>query len=980
MESTGGMSGLFRRVFAWASSRRFKAGLVTAVVVAASFLIANHAFAFSLDDLGNWALGQLGTLLNVIIEFLGNLIILLTNILIEFASYNHFVHAPAVEIGWVLVRDVVNMFFIVVLLVSAFSTIIGYSEFHYSKVLPKLLLMAVLINFSKTLIGLLIDFSQVLMLTFVNAFKPAAGGNFVNLLKLSKATSLRTDLENIPDSESLVKLLVASLLAIFMLSIVLTILVIMVAFILYRIIGLWMILIMSPMAFFALALPGKMGKGLSTFTSTFWSRLSGFLVSGPVMAFYIWLALAIAQGGSGFSELYNRQSSEIDSASTAFSNVIGKPEELSAFIVAVAFLLAGVEFAVKAAKEVSPTLGQFASNVAHGGGAVINIPRYAARLTGQTARVGAGVAQRGFGAADYVTGGALRSGIGRAGLAVSGRLGGVGAATFAEMATYKGRKVKAKQAELAKLTAELDPATRDKYLRARAGSVFSKEAAAAQISLGAAATTSAGRKVSRERIEEELKKTHPNLSAEDRRALAEAKALELASADIEAGKKMAEKVGDDANVGKFKEALEKNPSLSPDWTDLAEIKGEGVVDVKKYLEKVSTDSVKDGRTAIARMKALGLIDEQGNIVRDDRNEDTWKLLMKGDRGKIIQKHVDAYKDKPEAVLNMLAAMDGKGDVAKANADRYFVTKDGKGNLGGAFFETAGSKAAAAVENASQQRQAAARERLASIADQGSREASEARSALAGAGATLAEAYKLQNGVFDDASSRSAFAEAMQNAAKGLSAQQDASLDWIANLDVESLAANPGGMNEARQTAALALTNEALLAGYEKAVEQKNTEAQKKIRQLIDLIDAEGRRLEKQLGDMQIGRADIAGIATNPTSAASVATMSRMASGGVANPQAAAGTVARAWDLRNDQRTYALRSSITSRAAQSAGRTAQSASESVSGAVSAAAGAVREARSRTPEQRMEERLSRRASRQARRGELPPDVEPPKKEDT
>ena len=41
--------------------------------------------------------------------------------------------------GWVIVRDLVNMFLIIVL-VSAFATIIGYdSSFHYTKVLPETL-------------------------------------------------------------------------------------------------------------------------------------------------------------------------------------------------------------------------------------------------------------------------------------------------------------------------------------------------------------------------------------------------------------------------------------------------------------------------------------------------------------------------------------------------------------------------------------------------------------------------------------------------------------------------------------------------------------------------------------------------------------------------------------------------------------------------------------------------------------------------
>jgi len=74
------------------------------------------------------------------------------------------------------------MSFILILLIIAFATILR-QESYSKKLLPKLLIMAVLINFSRTIFGLLIDFSQVIMLTFVNAFS-AGGGYFIKALEL----------------------------------------------------------------------------------------------------------------------------------------------------------------------------------------------------------------------------------------------------------------------------------------------------------------------------------------------------------------------------------------------------------------------------------------------------------------------------------------------------------------------------------------------------------------------------------------------------------------------------------------------------------------------------------------------------------------------------------------------------------------------------------------------------------------------------
>jgi hypothetical protein len=86
-------------------------------------------------------------------------------------SYQNFIGSEAVIQGWVIVRDLSNMFFVVILLVIAFATILHIENYNYKKWLPKLILMAVLINFSKTICGLLIDVAQIVMLTLLTLLK-----------------------------------------------------------------------------------------------------------------------------------------------------------------------------------------------------------------------------------------------------------------------------------------------------------------------------------------------------------------------------------------------------------------------------------------------------------------------------------------------------------------------------------------------------------------------------------------------------------------------------------------------------------------------------------------------------------------------------------------------------------------------------------------------------------------------------------------
>lgn len=236
--------------------------------------------------------GFIAGFLGLVADFLGRMILLVISVLIAFAQYNGFATALPVETGWVLVRDTTNMFFILVLLLTAFATVIGNKDFYYETILPKLLLQAVLINFSRTLIQLLVDFSQVVMLTFVNAFSQAAAGNFVVALGLDKMMQIANS--DIPGL-GLSNLIVAYLLAWFFMGITLGVVIILTAYLVYRIVTIWVLMIVSPLAFFLTALPSKIASKVGAAGEEFWKKLSAALTGGPIIAFFLWLTLAITQ-------------------------------------------------------------------------------------------------------------------------------------------------------------------------------------------------------------------------------------------------------------------------------------------------------------------------------------------------------------------------------------------------------------------------------------------------------------------------------------------------------------------------------------------------------------------------------------------------------------------------------------------------------------------------------------------------------------
>ena len=225
-------------------------------------------------------IGWIAFLISYVIGYVATVVI---DVLIWVAQFNNIIGVAAVNQGWVIVRDLCNMFFILILLVIAFATILRQENYSAKKLLPKLLIMAVLINFSKTICGLIIDFSQVIMLTFVNGFAGSAG-NFIDLFGMRHYTSLdsadKAGIGAIDTTAGIIAALVFAIIALIVLIVLLAVLVM-------RIIMLWIYIILSPIAFLASAFPSG-----QKYASQWWGEFSKNVVVGPVLAFFIWLALS----------------------------------------------------------------------------------------------------------------------------------------------------------------------------------------------------------------------------------------------------------------------------------------------------------------------------------------------------------------------------------------------------------------------------------------------------------------------------------------------------------------------------------------------------------------------------------------------------------------------------------------------------------------------------------------------------------------
>ncbi|BFD24810.1 MAG: hypothetical protein JST_000117 [Candidatus Parcubacteria bacterium] len=310
--------------------------LFGATLLLAVFFLAEPAAA----SFGGWAADIVGGLIGVLIGGISAILILLVNVFMDIAAYSDFINSPAVVNGWIIVRDLCNMLFVLILLVIAFATILGQEKYSAKNTLPKLVLAAVLINFSKLICGLTIDVANVVMLTFVNSFAAIGAGNILNILGIERITKLRdgSEVSNI----TLVTSYIFGLLYVIIATVVVASMVAMLAI---RVVMIWILTVLSPLAFFLQAVPGK---GAS-YASKWWDEWTKNLLVGPILAFFLWLSFAALQTGANPIQSSDAGDKELASSLSDLDAGIategGQVSNLVQFVIAIGMLIGGMTIA-----------------------------------------------------------------------------------------------------------------------------------------------------------------------------------------------------------------------------------------------------------------------------------------------------------------------------------------------------------------------------------------------------------------------------------------------------------------------------------------------------------------------------------------------------------------------------------------------------------------------------------------------------------
>jgi hypothetical protein len=306
-----------------------------------------------------------------------------------------------IQIGWKVCRDFTNMLFILFMIVIAFGTILRTERYGVKKLLPKVIGVALLINFSLVLCSVIIDFSNITADFFIKDIKGKIVGKngdlkrgaitatFADALNMTtnsfvtftdcnayekfmqkecekysdvpltitggfnftRQDCLRAASEKKADCDKNGKITVPgdpSVLDMFLGYTASSLILLIAAFtlfaggimILFRIIAIWFLVTISPLAFACYALPG-----LQDNWKKWWRTFLNWCIFAPAYAFFVWMAIQIAVSGANkrMADYAGQFTISGQYGAATSSPLIANPgEQLIGYLIIIGFLIGGL--------------------------------------------------------------------------------------------------------------------------------------------------------------------------------------------------------------------------------------------------------------------------------------------------------------------------------------------------------------------------------------------------------------------------------------------------------------------------------------------------------------------------------------------------------------------------------------------------------------------------------------------------------------
>ncbi|MDP3004441.1 MAG: hypothetical protein Q8N43_02985 [Candidatus Azambacteria bacterium] len=262
-----------------------------------------------------------------------------------------FTNSPIVTLGWGITRDLANMFFILILLIIAFATVLKIQSYAIKQLWWKVLVAALLINFSLVIAGFVIDFTQVLTTFFI---KQAIGDGAISITtKLANSMKITNFYNPAPSTSAIggITQLGGTAIAAFV-GIILTLVGLVVTvfvfgaaaiFLIVRILYIWFLLIIAPIAWMLWILPATSGQ-----FSKWWDTFLKWAFFAPIYVFFIYLSLSIFDAtGKLKPETFWETSNPSWNTAAPGLTTVGMPAALFQWILVIAMMFGSLIVAQK---------------------------------------------------------------------------------------------------------------------------------------------------------------------------------------------------------------------------------------------------------------------------------------------------------------------------------------------------------------------------------------------------------------------------------------------------------------------------------------------------------------------------------------------------------------------------------------------------------------------------------------------------------
>jgi hypothetical protein len=245
--------------------------------------------------------------------------------------------------GWEVVRNLCNMLFVIALVVIALATLFRIDSYQFKHLIVQLIIAALLINFSLVIAQAILALADTVQAQFlpanVTVIRSLAGNLMVNNWRDAFFTmgSPFTSNTNAGSLADVVQPLFFFSLSLGSFAVFCAIMV----FLVIRIIALWILLLVSPIAYACGVLPAT-----ASYRATWWQYFIKYAFFTPIMAFFLNMTAVMAnQYTSGGNPILKSLSDPAAIASLRNSDVAAFVFRLASNLLLLIFLVAGLKVA-----------------------------------------------------------------------------------------------------------------------------------------------------------------------------------------------------------------------------------------------------------------------------------------------------------------------------------------------------------------------------------------------------------------------------------------------------------------------------------------------------------------------------------------------------------------------------------------------------------------------------------------------------------